>query len=238
MTAHSTIKPPMWVPGFNAGHPLANGLIGLWPFWEGVGNPNAMDVSGNGNPGTLTDMDPATDWVASNIGMSVDVSGADDYIALPATASLRPAHLSVFFYVKMSSGSFEYMVDTTSDNSGFGTTIQIQNAATLYWTIGAVRHDWPSSISVSAGQWHRIICTYNGVLMAVYIDGALANSVADSGNIAWDSNAIFLGLNHSSGQPFSGSYGLVGFWNRGLGVGEVADLDSDPWCLIRPPRAL
>ena len=46
---------------------LTDGLQGWWcPSLDDAGNGTTTltDLSGNGNHGTLTNMDPATDWVA------------------------------------------------------------------------------------------------------------------------------------------------------------------------------
>ena len=39
------------------------GLVGYWAMEDGTGSTTVTDVTGNGNDGTLTNMDPATDWV-------------------------------------------------------------------------------------------------------------------------------------------------------------------------------
>ena len=38
----------------NSRQGLLEGCVGFWPFWEG----HCRDVSGNGNHGTLTEMEP------------------------------------------------------------------------------------------------------------------------------------------------------------------------------------
>ena len=46
------VKPSIWCPGINNGHPLTRGLVLAMPFWEGGGD-TVMDVSGNGNVGMV-----------------------------------------------------------------------------------------------------------------------------------------------------------------------------------------
>lgn len=57
-----------------------SGLIGYLDFDEGVGNSTVVDKSGSGYIGTLTNMDPAVDWV------SADGSIDDDAITIAASA--------------------------------------------------------------------------------------------------------------------------------------------------------
>ena len=67
------LKPPL-VTLLRQGHPLSKGLVGCWLFNE-RGGDSVYDASGQGNTGTLTDMDPATDWVVSEKGSALDFSG-------------------------------------------------------------------------------------------------------------------------------------------------------------------
>ncbi|HUX00667.1 MAG TPA: hypothetical protein VMY35_06770, partial [Phycisphaerae bacterium] len=56
------LNPSIWCPGIvPVGHPLRTGIACHIPMWEMTGN-TAMDVSGNRNHGTLTNMPLATCW--------------------------------------------------------------------------------------------------------------------------------------------------------------------------------
>ena len=64
-----------------AKHPhLWRGLVGAWVPSLGVTGGTLRDVSGRGNHGTLTNMDPATDWVVSHGQYALDFDGTDDLI--------------------------------------------------------------------------------------------------------------------------------------------------------------
>jgi len=53
-------------------HPnLWDGLVGAWMPSLGVTGETLRDVSGNGNNGTLTNMNPATDWVNTSKGKAL-----------------------------------------------------------------------------------------------------------------------------------------------------------------------
>ena len=58
---------------------MNSGLVGYWNFQEGTGT-TAYDKSGKRNHGTLTNMDPTTDWVDGKLGGGLDFDGSDDYI--------------------------------------------------------------------------------------------------------------------------------------------------------------
>lgn len=72
---------------------LWQGLAGAWSPSLGVTGDTLRDVSGHGNHGTLTGMDPATDWQVSGGGWSLDFDGSNDYIPLstPITSTMVAA---------------------------------------------------------------------------------------------------------------------------------------------------
>lgn len=60
-----------------------SGLVLYYDFEDGVGASTTADNSGNGNNGTLINMDPATDWVSSfpnssGITLTNDITGTSD----------------------------------------------------------------------------------------------------------------------------------------------------------------
>ena len=66
-------------------HPeLWDGCVGAWGLTntrQPMGGDTLFDWSGRGNHGALTNMDPATDYVASGKGRELTFDGVDDYIA-------------------------------------------------------------------------------------------------------------------------------------------------------------
>lgn len=60
-------------------HPLSRGLVGCWLFNEGAGS-RLTDISGYGNHGVLTNMNPESDWVGSPHGGALDFDGSNDFI--------------------------------------------------------------------------------------------------------------------------------------------------------------
>jgi Concanavalin A-like lectin/glucanases superfamily len=90
---------------YKAGGPRCNditsGLVGHWKFDESGGS-TAVDSSGSGNTGTLTNMDPSTDWVAGKVGNALDFDGSNDYVSLGnnALGNLGDLH-TVTAWVKM-----------------------------------------------------------------------------------------------------------------------------------------
>ncbi len=65
-----------------SGSNMSDGLVGYWNMDETSGTI-AVDSSGNGNNGTLINMNPTTDWVTGQIGGALDFDGSNNYVSLP-----------------------------------------------------------------------------------------------------------------------------------------------------------
>jgi hypothetical protein len=65
----------------------AGSLIAHWKLDETSGTI-AADSSGNGNNGTLTGMDPGSDWIDGQINGALDFDGTDEPVEVPDHSSL------------------------------------------------------------------------------------------------------------------------------------------------------
>ena len=76
-----------------------------------------------------------------------------------------------------------------------------------------------STISITDGNWHHVIGTYNGSVAALYIDGNLEVSGARSGNFTPGNIAI--GSVGGGGEYFNGKIANVRIYNKALSSTEV-----------------
>lgn len=68
-------------------HWQSQGLIGLWSMRAGAGS-TLHDASRWQRHGTLTAMDPATDWVVDDNCLALDYDGSDDRVSLGNVADV------------------------------------------------------------------------------------------------------------------------------------------------------
>ena len=74
----------------NYSHPLAKGLVGFWlPLPSLAGGMKLYDLTRYRNHGTLTNMDPRTDWVQTERGIALDFDGNDDFVEIGDQPLLR-----------------------------------------------------------------------------------------------------------------------------------------------------
>lgn len=109
-------------PALNEAVMPTDGLVGHWKLDESSGASTAADSSGNGNNGTLTNMDPATDWVAGEIDNALDFDGTNDYVTmgniLTSEITALPVSVSAWVYPRTTQGGIFTLDDFTSDSNG------------------------------------------------------------------------------------------------------------------------
>lgn len=219
---------------WNPASPYAKGckfaLLG-----NAVGGGKAYDSSPGRNTGTLTNMDPSTDWVfdAELDRWRVDVSASS--LVVPGLVGPWSA-LTLCFW--LNSEAFRYDYIWRIDDTDYLYFYDGNNASEPHFYL---RDTLPySSVSVRADsainddQWYHVVCRWDGSSMDMWIDGIQQTDVAAY-----------------SGGPLSFSEGLVQytgnnklsdvlFYNRGISSSEIQQL-ADPSNvmlsgLILPPR--
>lgn len=88
-----------------------------------------------------------------------------------------------------------------------------------------------SQVNVPIGEWHHIVCTYNGAKLSVYQDGVLSGTANCTGNIGNTGNSLMLGVPANgmpSGQiPYNGSWDEVKIYGRAFSADEVKVLHNN-----------
>jgi len=239
ITASNVIKPPMWCPGRN-GHELWRGCVLYLPLWEGSG-AETMDLSGYGNTGTLTDMDPPTDWVTNTQGRALDFDGTNDYINVPDASCFDiTTNLSVFFRgtVGATTGIIsKYATDkrewSLAKHSTGDIRIQLGDPAD-----GSYEGSWNS---VSAQHFSATVSkqygfTFDNGTVVIYVNGLAVPGELLDGAIptTLHNNDAPLTIGKLATLFFLGRMSEVGIWNRALSASAIAELSADPFCMIRP----
>ncbi len=213
-----------------------NGLVGHWRFDEGT-STKVIDSSGNGNTGTLTNMDATTDWVTGKFDRALDFDGTNDYVSA-STGQTFDQGFTVSFWAKPTSnpGSYKAFVigHNTSDDYSQGFVIDMGNSATSDWSyIGIEGAGMSSNVdllntSFPFNTWHHIVVDFavgtNAVLL--YADGVLSGTRTRSAGTINAQN-IKIGARHynsSVQNHFPGIIDDVRVYNRSLSAAEVVTL--------------
>jgi hypothetical protein len=162
----------------------AQGLVGLWGPGP-TGGGTLFDMSGRGNHGTLTNIDPATDWVFdAERGWVLDFDGVNDFVAVPALDGWVSGrtNFSLATWIKFTSALNNKMI--CGWWFGKNCMLRILTDGGIQWSITTAG----GTVSVSSvaigwndGTWHHVVGTYDGSVMRLYIDGSQDNSDNQTG---------------------------------------------------------
>ena len=182
------------------------------------------DLSGNGNNGTLTNMDGAN--LDSANGGSLTFDGTNEEASADIGNSL----------VKDFTLEFWMKSDATVEGRGAvaygGSTYAIiavyrlrTNFCSFYFgTTGATTSLTLTSVNLADNNWHYIVQSYDGTNAKVYVDGneELTDNSTFSGNLRSTSNTeINIGRWTASGLFQDMSISSVKVYNRALTASEI-----------------
>jgi len=226
------IKPPYGVK-ISRGHPLARALAGAWLLHEGRGG-TLWDASGSGCVGTLTSMDPGSDWVAGPHGHALDFDGVDDrvIVAAPAGIEVGTANACVIRCRLWPSGWDILLGDQGLSDKGY--LLALNGASLQYQALGSaagVGH------GIAAGDEVWLGVSREGTQVTFYKDGMrLGTPQTLSANNPLAISTI--GAFYAGGGPTTMRCDYVYCWRRALSATEMAWLYRRPFCFVTRPIVL
>ena len=227
-------KPQMWWPGIDREHPLARGLVGCWPLWEG-GGLSIHDVTGHGHTGTCTGF--GNPWAGSPYGHVIEHTSNDEFIGC-GTGRLTPASdftASILFRVP-SVAVYNRLLSRHGTPGNYGWSLKSNDGAQL--DIGASTDGaaWAYSPvgAIVANRWHVATARFDIVAgrFNAYVDGVYGGGI-NVATINVSSEEFRIGI-----DPFGdteGQIAYVAYWGRALDVSEIPRQARDLFDLTRPP---
>jgi hypothetical protein len=225
----------------------------LMPMQEGAGLL-ARDVSGYGSHGTLTDMDPATDWVLTERGRALSFDETDDYVDVPnnpyTSAALRERGISMALAVDMTvlatgagvvaRGAMGGLADIGHAGYSAGGVQLVKDFAGGYVLATVYDGDYKTARNnVDSETWLRL--GHNVVGMTInpsdsnlraYCNGLLtATTAVTLAGITFEPALFWIGKGKEGTFWDRINWGAV--WLRPLALSEFQQLYSDPWAMYR-----
>ncbi|MDE2011185.1 MAG: LamG domain-containing protein [Patescibacteria group bacterium] len=225
---------------------LSCGLVGWWTFdgkdtnWTSATAATTLDKSGNGNTGTLTNMNQSTSPVPGKIGQALQFNGSNQYISI-GSANIPSCEqtVSVSAWVKLTS------LPASDGWVASRYTLYGSNYNLFYLYLTGTNHNQPAynaMVSASGGshyqaisstplllnQWYHIVGTSDGLSSVnLYVNGvATSGSFVDFNGYCgtYYSPSIGSSFTSSAGNYFTGSIDDVRIYNRALSASEVQQL--------------
>jgi len=205
--------------------------------------PSVTDVNliayykcNDGSGATLTDakasfngsIQNAAGFIASPVQESasaIGFDGADDVVSIPNNGSLNISAaitLEAWVYPTKNSGIQNVISKSSmSSNNGyiFPRTNDGWTTFCVYLNIGG----WKvvTSSFPSLNSWHHLAATYDGATIRIYLDGVEVNSMAQTGAISTNSNALALGNQPGFSEFFGGYADEFRIWNVARTQSEI-----------------
>lgn len=217
--------------GFPLYPSLWRGCVGSWAPCLGPTGLTLRDWSGYGRHGTLTGMDPATDWVVNEGRYTLDFDATNDYVAcgtIPELNGASAASLTGWIY-RASTGA------TVAFGAAAG-DVSAGNKLSCIWFSDGNIYTNASAASVSYGVcaltgvgWHHIAIVFNGsgagnsTRLRVYIDGVL-KTLSFSGTIPATLGTItpeFTFGRDATNRYSGGNIDDVSAFSRGITESEI-----------------
>ncbi len=217
--------------------PNNTGLVAYYPLSEGGGDVT-MDMSGQGNNGTVTPGSSGTNttvaqmWTTSGkFGNGMSFDGTDDYVSL-GTSIGKLANFTMSMWVKPTAyGHTVLMMQAYAGNcadhwgifarSGGNIEVYVGNGSTCQ---GLTTSDAWSSTLFPSTAFTLITATGDGTTLKYYRNGLLisstAQTVANSGTVY----PLTFGSNPTAAYPLVGRMDDVRVYNRALSAAEVTSL--------------
>ena len=205
---------------------LWDGVIGAWCPSLGPTGSRLHDFSRFGNWGTLTNMDPPTDWVIDGGQYALDFDGVNDYV--DARVTLTGAFTLLFWANRRTVGTdgFRHLYGNLSNANTYSASI----SATQVWsqsdTVGTFKTF--SGFTFSNSIWFHIVISRdfaNGV--RVWKDGIESTSGTQTITGTYTLQGIGRYANAAGGNApyqWDGFISDVVVWNKPLAPNEVGEL--------------
>ena len=211
---------------------LWRGCVGAWSAGLGAQGVTLRDQSGNNNHGTLTNMDPATDY----LGGALDLDGTDDYVSVSDSSSLDSSAVMTFAIWLKTAGAWPSSGAIAAKNG----TVNIWqyglgvSSGVLYWLQSPNGTTWGTLVAAGSlpptQKWVSIIGRNNAKAAHLFIDGAVTGSadLSPAASLYASSGALRIGSNVADSVLwyFAGHIDDVRQYDRGISDDEVAILAS------------
>lgn len=232
---------------------LWDGLVGAWMPSLGVTGETLRDVSGNGNHGTLTNMDAASDWVTTSKGLALDFDGVNDSVSAGDSDKFsfgdstndKPFTVESLCRFSNLSGTFDGII--AKDNGSVREWSLLRASSTFRFFLknqggGSQQSVDVQLFGIQTNRWYSVAASYDGrggssayQGMKIYVDG-VERSVAASAiqtYTAMANTAAPLTIGSYAANYFAGNIASSKLYNRALSASEIKQLYVDPLAPFR-----
>lgn len=209
---------------------LWSGCIGAWSPGLGPTGLTLRDWSGFGNHGTLTNMDPGTDWVSDAGRYALDFDGSNDTVTLPASygEGTTTGSFSVTAWAKLRAQSAGVVFGRFANSKLL--QLHYETFSSYGWRVayGVSPFDDIRVGSLAVlNRWYALAFTFAAGTGSLYVDGIAIGADAALTGAFNDTTPNNIGRRAGDNLVlFNGQIDDVRLYNRAISAAEVRLLAS------------
>lgn len=198
------------------------GLVGWWKFDETDGN-TAADSSGNGYNGSLQG-NPVWQPRGGKIGGAIELSGSGNFVKIDNESAFDiVGQITISSWVNIKSVPQEWTAIVTKGDSAWRMSTMFANNVFHFGIAQNENNYLNGNTAVDSGQWHNVVCVYDGQKMSIYVDGKLDASKPRTGPIGTNDFPVCIGENiELTGRCWNGLIDDVRVYSYALSEKEIA----------------
>jgi hypothetical protein len=218
---NSTVSTGVTVTVSNGAPPPSNGLVAAYGFNEG-GGTTVQDASGNRNNGTIS----GAQWVSGGrYGSALSFNGSNSIVTVADSATLDlTTSLTLEAWLKPTNPPASWQAVVFKEMPTDGAYYLYRSGYTAQ-PIGGVFTNGEGNVVAPSGltvnSWTHLAFTYDGVTERLYINGVLATSRAQTGNVQTSTGVLHIGGDNVWGEHYQGLIDELRIYNRALSVSEI-----------------
>lgn len=200
---------------------LQQDMVAWWKFDETSGTI-AKDTWWNQLHGTVS----GATWVEGIKNNALSFDGTDDYVGTGSTLGLSSGSsvtVSAWINTSTVSGISDILNLAQWDGGPWSGWRLRRNGSGLIWKVGdgtSIAHQVSGGSTITAGNWHHVVGTYNGSYLRIYIDGVSVGNVADTFTFS-PASGHYIGKYAGAAYYFSGLIDDVQIYSAALPVAVI-----------------
>lgn len=200
-----------------------NNLSGLWRFDEGSGNI-AHDTSGNGNDGTLINMEEE-DWVAGVVETCLDFDGIDDEVACGNIGDLGNTYSVSLWFIFPEIPDTQRVLWSCQGSLSYPYIAQQTNGAINFYSHAT--HS-ASPATLVPNTWYHFVFVVEGSKVTIYKNNELYR-IKDFGGADINGNFSDFTLGDNAyHDEWKGKVDELRIYDRILTINEISALHKNP----------
>ncbi len=213
-------------------------VLHVCPVIHAPAGINVFDLCGRNRNGTLTNMDPPTDWIRGRYGYAIDFDGGDDRLRFSFPMIGGTGDFTVVAWIYPTSFS---KAGTVGGNYGLGDLTgiycgfqQTTGRISLYINSGST---FISTVASTLNAWNFVVWTRKNGVAEMFVNGESSGTRTMSGSIG---SSLFWAIGRGpdySGEEFAGQIAEQIVYSRALTAGERKLLSVRPGIALTAKRS-